>query len=387
MKACIALLVAHLFLSASASGGEISDYYSSIKSTLSADWDSLFLEVHPWWRYKLNGPWLFYRGEVGALGVIGSSGRGERVSIPRWAEETTDLAIQMLRWKNTFADRGIPEEVWRGHLNELEEYQLWRIETWRGSDRLENFNYDALLLGSDSWIESKLASAIVDYRSSLSAGDGEPHSYIVTPSGEKVIDPDCASGYFEEPCDYFWVTASGEEFRISVGESLRTVLGLSFRAFEDQHELMKHKASKKDLTKGEKLFFEMYRSSYKYVVEAGRESAIFLVWDSDFEEKGNGDFSIEIEIIPRNAEVSWISEFGYRVCRSLVGGEVTRIRDCDSAWQLGTGQLVYISGDYRYQIGFPDGSFGPIRATSFREIDVGYERKLVFTEFGLEVRE
>lgn len=332
-------LIFVLFHSQASKADTYSDFYFAAKQYISPD----FFQRAEYLSDRFGSPFVFLDRPIRAHDVIGIAttlGRNtyRDESVEEWVFELVDLAIQVVHIRTLLRERGITTSAWREQLIAYEDVQLNRVRQGLPLDPLTN----------------------------IAPGVANPNDVV-----SSVV-------YYSE--DYE-CERNGSHRHRSIERHTCTPLELARR---NQQALLEVVQSER-ISDAEAIFAEIFFSSFDYVFERGDATLAFLIWEPSCE-CGNGSFTIQIALPRDDQSIQISSEFAVRVCEFQNSNPVDELSDCTGTHTLGTGQSVYLSGNYRYQIIDPFGEPGAITAIQLQGADVD-GRTLQFTSSGHQIVE
>ena len=347
-----------LFLTPSALlADEMTAFYFSAKSTVSID----LMHQADYKKESFGAPFIFVEKAISGAEVIGLSPYGEvggdshgpdeynNGTVPNWAFDLTQLAIDVEHWKAIFRSRGITTSVWREYLVAYEDAQLTRVRSGRALDPLLNLNPYA---NSD-------------------AGPIEDISEILLQATFRVEEADCSTKDLAQIQNHFYTvwyhTCDPQNLMTAQLGVLNNVVRLA------------------DLSPAEKAMVNMLRSAIEYSKDRDSDRNAFLVWEPSCE-CGNGYFFVEVGVAPPRDGILIASEFSFLVCSKMLNSAPADLQSCPGAHQIGTGQYIHLSGDYRYQLTSAGLEPEQIRSVRLRSEDV-HGRTIIFSETGHRIRD
>lgn len=331
---------------------EYTDFYFAAKSMVSID----LMHQADYKSGSFGAPFVFVEKPITGAEVLGLSPYGivggdyhnpdeyDNGSVPTWVFELTDLALKIEHWKALFRAKGITTSVWREHLIAYEDEQLALVREGKSLDRLSNLN---------------------------------PHLDGPPTGNAKITELLYRAAYYREESDCSQrSTAQVDDGYYTVW--YHTCTPLKLMAF--QLELLNEIAQSTNLSPAEKAMVKMLSAAIKYVNERNSDRNVFLIWEPSCE-CGNGFFSVQIDVAPPNDGILIASEFSYLVCQKVLRVDPTNLSACSGTHQLGNGQKIHLSGDYRYQLTNQSSLPTRIRAIRLRSEDVD-GRTIVFSASG-----
>lgn len=331
---------------------EMTDFYFAAKSTVSID----LMHQAEYKKESFGAPFIFVEKAISGAEVLGLSPYGEvggdahgpneydNASVPKWSFELTQLAINAEHWKAIFRSKGITTSVWRRYLVAYEDAQLDRVRSGRALDPLLNLNpYATPDAGPVGEIGEVLSRAIYHHE-----------------------EADCSTKDLSEIQDHYYTVW----YHTCDPQSL---MAAQFDLLNDILELA-------DLSQAETAMVNMLRSAIQYSKDRDSNRNAFLIWEPSCE-CGNGYFSVEVNVAPPRDGILIASEFSFLVCGKIINSVPTDLQSCPGSHQLGNGQKIHLSGDYRYQLTSVGLEPEQIRAVRLRSEDVD-GRTIVFSETG-----
>jgi len=335
---------------------EMTDFYFSAKSTVSID----LMHQAEYKKESFGAPFIFVEKAISGAevlglspyGVVGGDNHGpdeyDNGSVPEWAFDLTQLAIDVEHWKALFRSKGITTSVWREYLVAYEDAQLARVRSGNTLDPLLNLNPYAR----------------------TDAGPIEEIREILFRATYDVEETDCSTKDLAQIQDHYYTvwyhTCDPQNLMAAQLDLLNDIIRLA------------------DLSPAEIAVVNMLRSAIEYSKDRGSDRNAFLIWEPSCE-CGNGYFSVEINVAPPRDGILIASEFSFLVCGKMLNLVPTDLQSCPGSHQLGTGQNIHLSGDYRYQLTSVGLESEQIRSVRLRSRDVD-GRTIVFSETGHRIR-
>ena len=335
---------------------EMTDFYFSAKSTVSVD----LMHQAEYKKESFGAPFIFVEKAISGAEVLGLSPYGvvggdfhgpdeyDNSSVPQWAFDLTQLAVDVEHWKTIFRSKGITTSVWREYLVAYEDAQLARVRSGRALDPLINLNPYA----------------------DPDAGPIGEIGEILFRATYHVEEADCSTKDLSQIRNHFYTvwyhTCDPQSLMAAQLGLLNDVVGLA------------------DLSPAETAMVNMLRNAIEYSKDRDSDRNTLLIWEPSCE-CGNGYFFVEVDVAPPRDGILIASEFSFLVCGKILNSVPTDLQSCPGSHQLGTGQNIHLSGDYRYQLTSVGREPEQIRSVRLRSEDV-MGRTIVFSENGHRIR-